>query len=191
MVLFLPEGLYGVVLRGAALLGQKLRKATAQGAAWTRPAAGASAPSIRPVATTEPLLEIKALSKHFGGIKAVQNLDLTICKGDVAVLIGPNGSGKTTVLNVLSGIYNTSSGSITYRGREISNNPPNAINRLGICRTFQNIRLFPELTALENVAVGYFSKGTVGLVGTLLSRPLGYREEETACTKADIAFPWL
>jgi ABC-type branched-subunit amino acid transport system ATPase component/ABC-type branched-subunit amino acid transport system permease subunit len=184
VVLFLPEGLYGLVLRGVALLRGKLQKERGQEAARTRPGQATSAPPARPVATTEPLLEIKALSKHFGGIKAVQNLDLTICKGDVAVLIGPNGSGKTTVLNVLSGIYNTTSGSITYRGQDISNTPPNTINRLGICRTFQNIRLFPELTALENVAVGYYSKGTVGLVGTLLSRRLGYREEETARTKA-------
>lgn len=184
VVLFLPDGLYGLLLRGAASLSHSLRKAIVAEPSPIQPPPATSAPPVRPVATTEPLLEIKALSKHFGGIKAVQNLDLTICKGDVAVLIGPNGSGKTTVLNVLSGIYSKTSGAITYRGREISNTPPTSINRLGICRTFQNIRLFPELTALENVAVGYYSKGTVGLVGTLLSRPLGYREEDAARTKA-------
>jgi branched-chain amino acid transport system permease protein len=183
VVLFLPDGLYSLVLRGAASLKRQLRKETVEEPLHAKPSLATSAP-VRPVATPEPLLEIKSLSKHFGGIKAVQNLDLTICKGDVAVLIGPNGSGKTTVLNVLSGIYSTTSGSITYRGQDISNLPPNTINRLGICRTFQNIRLFPELTALENVAVGYYSKGTVGLVGTLLSRPQGYREEAIARTKA-------
>jgi ABC-type branched-subunit amino acid transport system ATPase component/ABC-type branched-subunit amino acid transport system permease subunit len=184
VVLFLPDGLYGLVLRGAASLNRALRKAIVEGPQRTGPSPTPSAPPTRPIATTEPLLEIKALNKYFGGIKAVQNLDLTICKGDVAVLIGPNGSGKTTVLNVLSGIYSKTSGSITYHGKDISDTPPTSINRLGICRTFQNIRLFPELTALENVAVGYYSKGTVGLIGTLLSRPSGYREEETARTKA-------
>jgi branched-chain amino acid transport system permease protein len=184
VVLFLPEGLYGLLLRGAAALSKRFQKTETEAAPHIRPSLAEAAPPARPIATTEPLLEIKGLSKHFGGVKAVQNLDLTICKGDVAVLIGPNGSGKTTVLNVLSGIYSTTSGSITYRGQDISNRHPNAINRLGICRTFQNIRLFPELTALENVAVGYYPKGTVGLIGTLLSRPLGYREEETARTKA-------
>jgi ABC-type branched-subunit amino acid transport system ATPase component/ABC-type branched-subunit amino acid transport system permease subunit len=184
VVLFLPDGLYGLVRRGAASLNRALRKAIVEGPQRTGPSPTPSAPPTRPIATTEPLLEIKALNKYFGGIKAVQNLDLTICKGDVAVLIGPNGSGKTTVLNVLSGIYSKTSGSITYHGKDISDTPPTSINRLGICRTFQNIRLFPELTALENVAVGYYSKGTVGLIGTLLSRPSGYREEETARTKA-------
>ena len=184
VVLFLPDGLYGLVLRGATSLNRRFRKPATAEAPHVTMLPAQSAPPARPVATTEPLLEIKGLSKHFGGIKAVQNLDLTICKGDVAVLIGPNGSGKTTVLNVLSGIYTTTSGSITYRGRDIGNSHPNTINRLGICRTFQNIRLFPELTALENVAVGYYPKGTVGLIGTLLSRPLGYQEEETARTKA-------
>ena len=184
VVLFLPDGLYGLLLARRRCTQPQTPQAERCGNRAHRPSPADTAPPVRPVATTEPLLEIKALSKHFGGVKAVQNLDLTICKGDVAVLIGPNGSGKTTVLNVLSGIYSTTSGSITYRGQDISNSPPNTINRLGICRTFQNIRLFPELTALENVAVGYYSKGTVGLIGTLLSRPLGYREEETARTKA-------
>jgi branched-chain amino acid transport system permease protein len=184
VVLFLPEGLYGLFLRGVAALKKSFRKTAELAAPHIVPNPAEIAPPARPVATTETLLEIKGLSKHFGGVRAVQNLDLTICKGDVAVLIGPNGSGKTTVLNVLSGIYTATSGAITYRGQNISHCRPNAINRLGICRTFQNIRLFPELTALENVAVGYYPKGTVGLVGTLLSRPLGYREEAAARTKA-------
>jgi ABC-type branched-subunit amino acid transport system ATPase component/ABC-type branched-subunit amino acid transport system permease subunit len=184
VVLFLPDGLYGLLLRGTAALSRRFLTVARPQPARPAPSPIVPGPTARPCATTEPLLEIKSLSKHFGGIKAVQNLDLTICKGDVAVLIGPNGSGKTTVLNVLSGIYNTTSGSIMYRGQEIGNTPPNRVNRLGICRTFQNIRLFPELTALENVAVGYYSKGTVGLIGTLLSRPLGYREEAAARVKA-------
>ncbi len=181
VVLFMPEGLYGMLLRGIAALTQHLRQSRIPAAA---PPPAAALQLQRPVASSEPLLEIKDLTKHFGGVKAVNGISLTVCKGDVAVLIGPNGSGKTTVLNVLSGIYPATAGSVLYRGQNITNTPPTRINRLGISRTFQNIRLFPELTALENVAVGYYAKGSVGLLGTLLSRPRGYREEREAREKA-------
>ena len=183
VVLFMPEGLYGLLLRGMAAITTRLSRG-----AGGEAVSGVVAPQTeclqRPVASTEPLLEIKDLSKHFGGVKAVNGISLTVCKGDVAVLIGPNGSGKTTVLNVLSGVYSATAGNIFYRGREITNTHPAQINRLGISRTFQNIRLFPELTALENVAVGYYQKGSVGLLGTLFSRPRGYREEREARERA-------
>jgi ABC-type branched-subunit amino acid transport system ATPase component/ABC-type branched-subunit amino acid transport system permease subunit len=183
VVLFMPDGLYGMLLRGVTAVTARLTRRT--GIETIAATAAPLAPCLqRPVATTEPLLEIKDLSKHFGGVKAVNGISLTVCKGDVAVLIGPNGSGKTTVLNVLSGIYAATGGSIAYRGQDITNTHPSRINRLGISRTFQNIRLFPELTALENVAVGYYAKGTVGLAGTLLSRPRGYREEQEARDRA-------
>jgi branched-chain amino acid transport system permease protein len=177
VVLFLPQGLYGALLSGIGML--RARREPAPETAGVV-AAGAG----RPVATAEVLLEIKGLTKRFGGVTAVNGLDITVCKGDVAVLIGPNGSGKTTVLNVLSGIYSANGGGIFYRGAEVTNAGPNQVHALGISRTFQNIRLFPELTALENVVVGYYSKGTVGLAGTLLSFPRGYREEREAVEKA-------
>ncbi|OYV81416.1 MAG: branched-chain amino acid ABC transporter substrate-binding protein, partial [Acidiphilium sp. 21-68-69] len=178
VVLFMPEGLYGLLLRGVGAVATLIsgRRRADEGEVVSIPE--------RPVASDRPLLEIRDLAKHFGGIKAVNGVSLTVNRGDVAVLIGPNGSGKTTVLNVLSGIYTATAGSIVYDGNAITNLGPTRINRLGISRTFQNIRLFPELTALENVAVGYYRRGTVGLAGALLSRPRGYREEREAMEKA-------
>lgn len=190
VVLFMPDGLYGLLLRGVAWLWELVLgrlEASDSEAAPLEPAAKRE----RPVASDHPLLEIRDLAKHFGGIKAVIGVSLTVNKGDVAVLIGPNGSGKTTVLNVLSGVYTATAGSIVYEGEDITDAGPKRVNRLGISRTFQNIRLFPELTALENVAVGYYKKGTVGLVGTLLSRPRGYREERDATEKARATLHFL
>lgn len=181
VVLFLPNGLYGALADGVGFLRSRR---TAGAAPAEQLAATLATTAPRPVATSETLLEIKDLTKRFGGVTAVNGLNLTVCKGDVAVLIGPNGSGKTTVLNVLSGIYAANGGGIVFRGGTITNASPNQVHAAGISRTFQNIRLFPELTALENVVVGYFSKGTVGLAGTLLSVPRGYREEREAVAKA-------
>lgn len=183
VVLFMPEGLYGLLLRGVDMFRRRVLGQGERRDPEARPLSK-DASLKRPVATDTPLLEIDGLAKHFGGIKAVDGVSLTVNRGDVAVLIGPNGSGKTTVLNVLSGIYSATRGSIRFKGREITNLASNRINRLGISRTFQNIRLFPEMTALENVAVGCYKTGTVGLTGTLLSLPKGYREEAAAIEKA-------
>ncbi|CAG4918790.1 unnamed protein product [Acidocella sp. C78] len=183
VVLFMPEGLYGLLLRGVGAVTTLVLGRREDGRDEVAHLKSDAVPE-RPVASDRPLLEIRDLAKHFGGIKAVNGVSLTVNRGDVAVLIGPNGSGKTTVLNVLSGIYTATAGSIVYDGKEITNLGPTRINRLGISRTFQNIRLFPELTALENVAVGHYRRGTVGLAGALLSRPRGYREEREAMEKA-------
>jgi branched-chain amino acid transport system ATP-binding protein len=98
-------------------------------------------------------LEIKDLSKNFGGLKAVVNLSCQIERGRVTGLIGPNGSGKTTTLNMISGFLNPSSGQIFFDGKDISGAKMSTINRLGIARTFQQIRLFPQLTCFQNVMV--------------------------------------
>jgi ABC-type branched-subunit amino acid transport system ATPase component/ABC-type branched-subunit amino acid transport system permease subunit len=183
VILFMPEGLYGLLLRGVDIVWRAIIRGTPDGDA--APVEAQAAHQLkRPVASNEPLLQVSGLRKHFGGVKAVDGVDFTICRGDVAVLIGPNGSGKTTALNVLSGVYTATAGKIVYRGRDITNCSPPEINRLGITRTFQNIRLFPELTALENVVIGYYPKGTVGLLGTLLARPRGFTEERAAREKA-------
>ncbi|OYW07435.1 MAG: branched-chain amino acid ABC transporter substrate-binding protein, partial [Acidiphilium sp. 37-67-22] len=190
VVLFMPEGLYGLLLRGVGAVATLIsgRRRADEGEVVS---IEAGAIPERPVASDRPLLEIRDLAKYFGGIKAVNGVSLTVNRGDVAVLIGPNGSGKTTVLNVLSGIYTATAGSIVYDGKAITNLGPTRINRLGISRTFQNIRLFPELTALENVAVGYYRRGTVGLAGALLSRPRGYREEREPMEKARATLRFL
>jgi ABC-type branched-subunit amino acid transport system ATPase component/ABC-type branched-subunit amino acid transport system permease subunit len=189
IILFMPEGLWGLLVRGVSAVFRRNKRSEEGGElkALHRPANH----SKRPESTDEVVLEVTDLHKHFGGVKAVNGVTFTVRKGDVVVLIGPNGSGKTTVLNVLSGIYEATSGTIVYRGTDITNKKPHEIKRLGISRTFQNIRLFPELTALENVVIGFYPKGTVGLAGTLLSRRKGYAEEKVAYERARSALELL
>lgn len=106
---------------------------------------------------TEPMLKVEGLTKNFGGLRAVHNIDLELHPGDLAGLIGPNGAGKTTVFNLLTGVYIPTSGNIIFNGQEIGGLAPHVINQMGIARTFQNIRLFPSLTVLENVCIAYHS----------------------------------
>src|SRR6202041_3240177 len=100
------------------------------------------------------VLSVRGLSKHFGGLKAVDNVDIDVRRGGVHALIGPNGSGKTTTLNVLSGLYKATSGKILLDGTDITTMPPHLRTAAGLGRTFQNIRLFRSMTALENVEIG-------------------------------------
>jgi branched-chain amino acid transport system ATP-binding protein len=106
---------------------------------------------------TKPMLKVEGLAKSFGGLRAVHNIDLELHPGDLAGLIGPNGAGKTTVFNLLTGVYIPTSGNIIFNGQEIGGLAPHVINQMGIARTFQNIRLFPNLTVLENVCIAYHS----------------------------------
>ncbi len=103
---------------------------------------------------TESLLELRGVTRSFGGVVAVNDLTLAVPRGGITGLIGPNGAGKTTVFNVVSGFYQPQRGKILFKDREITRLPPHKICRLGIARTFQNIRLFAHGTALENVMVG-------------------------------------
>ena len=109
---------------------------------------------IAPMADSDVVLRTDRLCIQFGGLRAVDNVNLEIKKGELYGLIGPNGAGKTTVFNLLTGVYKPTSGKIYLCGKEISGKAPAEINRLGIARTFQNIRLFNSLTVLENVMVG-------------------------------------
>jgi branched-chain amino acid transport system ATP-binding protein len=109
--------------------------------------------TLRPNAET--VLEITGLTKQFGGLRAVGNFDLLLKKGDLNGLIGPNGAGKTTVFNMITGVYVPTAGTIAFAGTEIAGIEPYRINQMGIARTFQNIRLFPSLTVLDNVRIAY------------------------------------
>lgn len=100
------------------------------------------------------ILEGKAVNKYFGGLHALRNVDLSLLKGEILGLIGPNGAGKTTLFNVISGVYSPSSGSLHFNGKKISGLRPHQISRMGIARTFQIVRPFLNLSALENVMVG-------------------------------------
>lgn len=103
--------------------------------------------------STEPILAVHGLYKTFGGVKALDGIDLQVRSNEILGLIGPNGAGKTALINTITGFYRATNGSITFRGREITRLPLHKIGRLGIGRTFQNIRLFKRMTVLENVMV--------------------------------------
>ena len=109
------------------------------------------------------LLKIDGLTKFFGGLKAVSNFDVTVKKGELVGLIGPNGAGKTTVFNMITGLYPISGGSIEFNGTSVVGLEPYLITQLGIARTFQNIRLFPTLSVLDNVRIAYHAHAGYGL----------------------------
>jgi branched-chain amino acid transport system ATP-binding protein len=119
-----------------------------------------------------PLLEIREISKIFGGLKALDQVSLSVKAGEIFGLIGPNGAGKTTLFNLISGAMRATGGRIFFRGKEISSLPDYRICRLGIARTYQNIRLFGKMTVLENVLVGRHCRTRSGLWATFLGLPV-------------------
>jgi len=116
----------------------------------------------------KPILELKQLCRHFGGLKAVHQVDLVLQEGALNGMIGPNGSGKTTIFNVITGIYEPTNGQVIFDGQNISGFAPFVINQLGIARTFQNIRLFPNLTVLDNVRIAYHPHAGYGMADAIL-----------------------
>ncbi len=130
------------------------------------------------------LLVADDVRKEFGGLIAVNDLEFTIPERSLVSLIGPNGAGKTTFFNMLTGLYRATSGTITFDGHDVTDKPPHAITKLGVGRTFQNIRLFPQMTALENVLVGMHARLKGGIVGSVLGLPRVRREEREAREKA-------
>ncbi|MSO96262.1 MAG: ABC transporter ATP-binding protein [Thermoleophilia bacterium] len=133
---------------------------------------------------TDHLVEVTQLRKEFGGLVATNDIDFTVERGSIVSLIGPNGAGKTTFFNQLTGVYQPTSGSILFDGVEVVGMPPHAITALGIGRTFQNIRLFAQMTALENVLVGMHSCLHGGILGSIFRTPKVRREEAAAREKA-------
>jgi branched-chain amino acid transport system ATP-binding protein len=131
-----------------------------------------------------PLLEIRNLTHRFGGLVAVDDFSLAIEPGELVGVIGPNGAGKTTVFNLITGVYRASAGSIRFAGEELVGRPPHAISRLGVARTFQNIRLFRELTVLDNVRAALDRTAGYGLAGALGRSPGFRREEERIIAEA-------
>ena len=144
IIRYMPDGIWGFVQH-------RIRR-------WFAPSPFMAPPAeltLTPAHADAPLaLEVHSLSKHFGGLKAVDDVSFTVKRGTVHALIGPNGSGKTTTLNVLSGIYVGTGGRIVLAGRDVTGLPPHARTAAGMGRTFQNIRLFRSMTALENVVIG-------------------------------------
>jgi len=130
-------------------------------------------------AAAAPILEVERIGKRFGGLVALTDVSFSIGRGEIYGLIGPNGAGKTTLFNVLTGIYRQDSGAIRFEGAPLANPTPDRIAKLGIARTFQNIRLFANLSALENVMIGRHVRTRAGVVGAVL-RDRRTRAEEAA-----------
>jgi ABC-type branched-subunit amino acid transport system ATPase component len=123
------------------------------------------------------LLEVAGVSKHFGGLYALNELDLHVDEGEIVSVIGPNGAGKSTVFNVITGLYAPDAGDVRFRGESILGRLPSQVTKLGIARTFQNVKLFPNMTVLENVMVGQHCRSRTGVLGAILRTP-GTKAEE-------------
>jgi branched-chain amino acid transport system ATP-binding protein len=130
------------------------------------------------------LLEAVGMRKEFGGLVAVSSVDFTIPEGAIVSLIGPNGAGKTTFFNMITGVYKPTQGIVVFDGTDITGKPPHAVTERGIGRTFQNIRLFQDMTALENVLVGMHCRLKSGIIGGVLRTPKVRREEKDAEERA-------
>ncbi len=128
---------------------------------------------------TEPLLAATGITKRFGGLTALDAVSLSVTAGEIYGLIGPNGAGKTTLFNILTGVYSSDAGKISFKNKYLHNAKPHQVAHAGIARTFQNIRLFANMTALENVMVGRHVRTHAGVLGAVL-RGAGTRAEEAA-----------
>ena len=135
------------------------------------------------------LLEVSNLSMEFGGLRAIDNVSLDIFEGEIVALIGPNGAGKTTFFNCVTGIYTPTHGQVTIhpptgKSRKLNGMKPNSITALGMARTFQNIRLFPAMTVLENVMIGCHCRTSTSILDAILSTPKAKREEKETVERA-------
>ena len=132
------------------------------------------------------MLKLNNVSRHFGGLAAVNKVSFDVEAGQVVGLIGPNGAGKTTLLNLISGLDQVTHGDIQFNGQFIHKLPPHKINQLGIARTYQNIRLFAEMSVRENIIVGMHTQGKAGLLSATLMMPAYHAEEKHLREQADV-----
>jgi len=137
------------------------------------------------------LLEVRGLSKRFGGLYALRDLELAVEPGEILSVIGPNGAGKTTFFNVITGIYAPEGGQVVFEGHKLVGLKSNRITRLGIARTFQTVHLFPNMTVLENAMVGQHCRTRSGLLGAVLQLPRTKREEVRTREKAQDALAFF
>jgi branched-chain amino acid transport system ATP-binding protein len=130
------------------------------------------------------ILKVDKVTMQFGGLRALGDVDFEIQEGEIFGLIGPNGAGKTTMFNCVTGVYNPTGGSVIFDGSAITGKRPDQIVEIGICRTFQQIRLFPNMTALENVFVGVDARHKTQILGAIFRSPRHRREEREGEAKA-------
>jgi branched-chain amino acid transport system ATP-binding protein len=136
------------------------------------------------VSVGDTLIEVRDVTMRFGGLVALDSVSFGIRRGEILGLIGPNGAGKTTCFNAMTGVYRPTSGQVLLEGRSLGKRKKYQITRLGIARTFQNIRLFSEMTALENVVVGADARHKTSVFGALVRSPRHHREEREAVERA-------
>jgi branched-chain amino acid transport system ATP-binding protein len=134
--------------------------------------------------TTEAVMRVDNVTKEFGGLVAVHDVSLDVPRYSIVSLIGPNGAGKTTLFNMLTGLYKATRGSILIGDRDITRSRPDVITGLGVARTFQNIRLFGAMSALENVMIGRHARMRTGLLGSIVRPPRVRKEERDVRTRA-------
>ena len=175
VVYYLPDGIYGLLRQALARLHRQGARPIAPASAWTAP------PTLD---ATRPLLEVRGIVMQFGGLRALDNVDLTVLPGTVHGLIGPNGSGKSTMMNVLTGIYLPTAGEVRLEGASIAGWKSPEIAAAGIARTFQNVQLFGELTVQENILVGLNHSYHSGVAEIALAMPRARREEAAARARA-------
>ncbi|WP_431904847.1 ABC transporter ATP-binding protein [Micromonospora carbonacea] len=144
----------------------------------------AATPAGPDAAGREPLLEVDDVTLRFGGVVALDKVNFTLYKGEILGLIGPNGAGKTTCFNAMTGVYRPTEGEIRFKGQRTNGKRRSWITKAGIARTFQNIRLFPEMTALENVMVGADVHHKTSVISAMLRLPRHFREEREGREKA-------
>ena len=133
--------------------------------------------AAKAVPGTETLLSVDQVTLRFGGVVALDAVDFEVRRGEILALIGPNGAGKTTCFNVMTGLYKPTDGRVLFDGQRVTGRKPHQITKMGIARTFQNIRLFPEMTAQENIMVGADAHHKTSVIGALLRLPRHVREE--------------
>ena len=133
---------------------------------------------------SERILELKDVTMQFGGVVALDKVNFHVNKGEICALIGPNGAGKTTVFNVITGVYTPTSGEILFNKESLLGKKKNLITKLGVARTFQNVRLFGDMTALENVMTATDVHKKSGLIGSLFGTPRARREEKAGKARA-------
>jgi branched-chain amino acid transport system ATP-binding protein len=152
----------------------------------TDPTATPAEPEPRPGPAGDgtPILEARKVTRRFGGLVAVREVDLTVGSGQIIGLIGPNGAGKTTFFNCITGMYAPSEGDVLFEGKRINGFSPDRITKLGIARTFQNLRLFSNMTARENVLVGRHCRTREGVLSSVIRGPRFRREERESFQRA-------
>lgn len=182
IMIFMPSGIAGLV----TILFRKLtRKEQPTVSSQTITASPETrkrllhqfAPKDKRAAANGPIIQMRNLAKHFGGLKAVDGVDIDVRRGAIHALIGPNGSGKTTIINMLSGLYVPTAGRVQLNGHDLTGKRPHVIASHGIGRTFQNIRLFPTMSVLENVMIGDHWRAKSGLFASILTTPSQRAEE--------------